>query len=69
MVTRNDIDVWHGAHIFPYALGNTQQKATIDLWKVLDMFRGRERKEKLQQLIFGDANTIIPASKTLINSF
>lgn len=59
----------YGMEPTSFALGNTQQQATIDLWKVLEMFRGRERKEKLQQLIFGDANTIIPASKTLINSF
>lgn len=32
------------------------------------MFWGRERKEKLQQLIFGNPSTTMPASKTLINS-
>lgn len=39
----------------------------MDLWKILQMFWGTERKERLQRLIFGDPNTISPNSKTLIN--
>lgn len=60
--------VYHGAHIFPYSLGKTQQESTIELWKALEIFWGRERKEELQQLIFGNPSTTMPASKTLINS-
>lgn len=32
------------------------------------MFWGREQKENLQQLIFGNPGTTLPASRTLINS-
>lgn len=68
VITRRPLQVCHGAHIYPYSLGKTQQKSTLDLWKVLEMFWGKERKEKLQQLIFGNTGTTLPASKTLINS-
>lgn len=64
MVTRNYIDVCHGAHIFPYALGNYTAKIYHRLGDVL----GRERKENPQRLIYGDPNTVIPTSKALINS-
>lgn len=60
--------ICYEAHIFAYSLGKTQQKSTIDLWRVLEIFWGRERKEKLQQLIFDNPSTTMPASKTLINS-
>lgn len=52
------------AHIFPYSLGKRQQKATLEFWKVLEIFWGPERKEQLQQLIFGPRDTITPESKT-----
>lgn len=58
----------HGAHIFPYSLGKTQQKAKLEIWKVLEMFWGRERKDQLQQLIFGQCNTLLLDSKTQINA-
>lgn len=68
VITRRPLQVCHGAHIFPYSLGKTQQKSTLDFWKVLEMFWGREQKEKLHQLIFGNPGTALPASKTLVNS-
>lgn len=61
------MNICHGAHIFPYSPGKTQQKATLDIWKVLEMFWGRERKDRLLQLIFGP-HSITPNSKTKINA-
>lgn len=58
----------HEAHIFPYSLGKTQEKAALDIWKVLEMFWGLERKDQLQQLIFGQRDTTISTSKTQINA-
>lgn len=54
--------------IFSPTLGKTRQKSTLDLWKVLEMFWGREQKEKLQELVFGNSGITLPASKTLMNS-
>lgn len=58
----------HGAHIFPYSLGKTQQKAALGIWKVLEIFWGLERKDQHQQLIFGQRSTLTPTSKTQINA-
>ena len=68
IVTRRDPKMCHGAHIFPYSLGKTQQKAALDIWKVLEMFLGRERKDQLLQLIFGPRDATTPNSKTQINA-
>ena len=67
-ITARNVGDCHGAHIFPYSLGKTQQKATLDIWKVLEMFWGLERKDQLQQLIFGQRDTTFSLSKTQINA-
>ena len=67
-ITARNAGDCHGAHIFPYSLGKTQQKATLDIWKVLEMFWGLERKDQLQQLIFGQRDTTFSTSKTQINA-
>lgn len=41
------------------------KNSTIEFWKV---FWGRERKDKLKQLIFDNPSTTMPASRTLTNS-
>ena len=68
IITARNVGDCHGVHIFPYSLGKTQQKATLDIWKVLEMFWGLERKDQLQQLIFGQRDTLISTSKTQINA-
>lgn len=67
-VTARGVEDCHGAHIFPYSLGKTQQKAALEIWTVLEMFWELERKDQLQQLIFGDRSTLTPTSKTQINA-
>lgn len=60
----------HAAHVFPYSLGKSQNHSALDIWKVLEMFWGLERKTRLQEFIFGDPNHVAtdPRKKTRINS-
>ncbi|KAI9773069.1 MAG: hypothetical protein M1840_008189 [Geoglossum simile] len=58
------------AHIFPYSLGKSQARSTIDLWAVLRMFWGDDPTNELRDLIFGpptDDDNADSTSKTLIN--
>ena len=67
IITRGELFKCHGAHNSPFSLKRTEQKATLDLWKVLEMFWGPERKVRPQQLILGPHDTKPPNSKTQIN--
>ncbi|KAI9769014.1 MAG: hypothetical protein M1839_003844 [Geoglossum umbratile] len=58
------------AHIFPYSLGKSQARSTIDLWAVLGMFWGDDPTNELRDLIFGRPtgdNSADSTSKTFIN--
>ncbi|KAI9858312.1 MAG: hypothetical protein M1813_007587 [Trichoglossum hirsutum] len=67
VVTRMRVTDCHAAHIFPYALGKSRDRSNLCIWDVLEMFWGRERKERLHKVIFGDPSIVLPESKTFIN--
>ncbi|MCJ1348638.1 hypothetical protein MMC31_006870 [Peltigera leucophlebia] len=68
VVTKRDVIDCHRAHTFPYSLGKTQERATLDIWRVLGMFWGLERRDQLQQFIFGPQDTTPSTLKTRINA-
>jgi HNH endonuclease len=55
-------------HIFPYCLGkNMDQRQSLELWPVLEIFWGKEDTEKLKD-IYGPPEFIQPGNKTLVNN-
>ncbi|KAH0551757.1 hypothetical protein GP486_007024 [Trichoglossum hirsutum] len=62
--------ICEATHIFPYSLGKSQARSTIDLWAVLPMFWGDGPTNELRDLIFGPPtgdSSADSTSKTFIN--